>query len=120
VTHEGWALGRGPRRLHGLSAALAASLKFGEDGSKLLLVFDTSSRSGPPIHAGEDIAAAREKAVRVIEKLHGLRLSRAAELVEMAVEETLGTLPVLPARYSASAAASPYQVRPHHVEIRKT
>jgi putative transposase len=41
------------------------------------------------IHAGEDIAAAREKAIRVIEKLHGLRLSRAAELVEMAVEETL-------------------------------
>ena len=26
---------------------------------------------------------------RVIEKLHGLRLSRAAELLEMAVEETL-------------------------------
>src|SRR5215471_18710013 len=34
------------------------------------------------IHAGEDIAAAREKAIRVIEKLRGLRLSRAAELVE--------------------------------------
>src|SRR5262245_8395808 len=41
------------------------------------------------IHAGEDIAAAREKANRVIEKLRGLRLSRAAELVETAVEETL-------------------------------
>jgi transposase-like protein len=41
------------------------------------------------IHASEDIAAAREKAVRVIEKLRGLRLSRAAELVETAVEETL-------------------------------
>src|SRR5215471_15761515 len=41
------------------------------------------------IHAGEDIAAAREKAIRVIEKLRGLRLSRAAELVETAVEETL-------------------------------
>src|SRR5499427_9163096 len=41
------------------------------------------------IHASEDIAAAREKAIRVIEKLRGLRLSRAAELVEMAVEETL-------------------------------
>jgi transposase-like protein len=41
------------------------------------------------IHAGEDIAAAREKAIQVIEKLRGLRLSRAAELVEMAVEETL-------------------------------
>src|SRR5262249_47960814 len=33
--------------------------------------------------------AAREKAIRVIEKLHGLRLARAAELVEAAVEETL-------------------------------
>src|ERR1700741_4143827 len=41
------------------------------------------------IHAGEDIAAAREKATRVIEKLRGLRLARAAELVEAAVEETL-------------------------------
>ena len=41
------------------------------------------------IHAGEDIAAAREKAIRVIEKLRGLRLSRAAELVEAAIEETL-------------------------------
>jgi hypothetical protein len=28
------------------------------------------------IHAGEDVAAAREKAIRVIEKLRGLRLSR--------------------------------------------
>ena len=41
------------------------------------------------IHAGEDIVAAREKAIRVIEKLRGLRLTRAAELVEAAVEETL-------------------------------
>ena len=39
------------------------------------------------IHAGEDLAAAREKANRVIEKLRGLRLSRAAELVEAAIEE---------------------------------
>ena len=41
------------------------------------------------IHASEDLAAAREKANRVIEKLRGLLLSRAAELVETAVEETL-------------------------------
>ena len=41
------------------------------------------------IHAGEDIAAARQKAVQVIEKLRGLRLTKAAELVETAVEETL-------------------------------
>jgi transposase-like protein len=41
------------------------------------------------IHASEDVAAAREKAIRVIEKLRGLRLARAAELVEAAVEETL-------------------------------
>src|SRR6188474_2751410 len=41
------------------------------------------------IHASEDIAAAREKVIRVIEKLRGLRLARAAELVEAAVEETL-------------------------------
>src|SRR5689334_17251211 len=41
------------------------------------------------IHAGEDITAARQKAVQVIEKLRGLRLTKAAELVETAVEETL-------------------------------
>ena len=33
--------------------------------------------------------AAREKAVRVIDKLRGLRLVKAAELAEAAVEETL-------------------------------
>ena len=41
------------------------------------------------IHAGEDIAAARQKAGQVIEKLRGLRLTAAAQLVEGAVEETL-------------------------------
>jgi putative transposase len=41
------------------------------------------------IHASEDIVAAREKAVRVIEKLRASRLTRAAELAEAAVEETL-------------------------------
>jgi putative transposase len=41
------------------------------------------------IHASEDIMAAREKAVRVVEKLSALRLTRAAELVGAAVEETL-------------------------------
>jgi putative transposase len=46
------------------------------------------------IHAGEDIAAARQKAVQVTEKLRGLRLTKAAELVETAVEETLAYRPV--------------------------
>ena len=41
------------------------------------------------IHASEDLVAAREKAIRVIDKLRALRLIRAAELVEAAVEETL-------------------------------
>jgi transposase-like protein len=41
------------------------------------------------IHASEDIVAARGKAVQVIEKLRALRLTRAAELVETAFEETL-------------------------------
>src|ERR1051325_7641514 len=41
------------------------------------------------IHASEDILAAREKASRVIEKLRALRLTKAAELAETAVEETL-------------------------------
>ena len=34
------------------------------------------------IHASEDVVAAREKAIRVIYKLRGLHLTRAAELVE--------------------------------------
>src|SRR5262245_33872740 len=41
------------------------------------------------IHASEDVVAAREKAIRVIEKLRGLRLTKAAELAEAGVEETL-------------------------------
>ena len=41
------------------------------------------------IHASEDVAAAREKALQVIEKLRGLRLTKAAELMEAAFEETL-------------------------------
>jgi len=41
------------------------------------------------IHAGEDIVAARQKAVQVIKKMRGLRLANAAELVATAVEETL-------------------------------
>jgi hypothetical protein len=43
------------------------------------------------IHASEDIVAAREKAVRVIDKLRGLRLTKAAELAEAGVEEALTT-----------------------------
>ena len=67
------------------------------------------------IHASENIAAARQKAVRVIEKLRGLRLSRAAELAEAAVEETLtyyafpeehGDASVPTTRSSASCARS--------------
>jgi putative transposase len=41
------------------------------------------------IHASEDVVAAREKAIRVIERLHGFRLTRAAELAEAGVAETL-------------------------------
>jgi transposase-like protein len=41
------------------------------------------------IHASEDIAAAREKALRVVAKLRALRLTKAAELVETGVAETL-------------------------------
>jgi hypothetical protein len=45
------------------------------------------------IHAGEHLAAAREKAIRVIEKRSGLRLSRAAEPVEAAA---ISCRPILP------------------------
>jgi putative transposase len=41
------------------------------------------------IHASEDIVSAREKAFRVGAKLRDLRLTRAAELVESGIEETL-------------------------------
>jgi transposase-like protein len=41
------------------------------------------------IHASEDIVAPREKAILVIEKLLGLRLTRATELAEAGVEESL-------------------------------
>jgi putative transposase len=41
------------------------------------------------IHASEDVVAAREKALQVIEKLRALRLTKASELAEAAFEETL-------------------------------
>ena len=41
------------------------------------------------IHASEDIVAACEKAIRVIEKLRALQLTKAVELAEAAVEESL-------------------------------
>src|SRR5262245_2101339 len=41
------------------------------------------------IHAGEDIAAARDKALAVVAKLRASRLSKAAALVETGVAETL-------------------------------
>jgi putative transposase len=59
------------------------------------------------IHAAsEDIAAAREKAVLVIEKLRASHLARAAELaeVEVAVEETR---PITPFRRSTGDASAP-------------
>jgi len=57
------------------------------------------------IHASEDLAATREKAIRVIEKLRGLRLSRAAELVEAAVEERHS--PITPSRRSTGGGFAP-------------
>jgi len=53
------------------------------------------------IHAGEDIVAARQKAVQVIEKMRGLRLANAAELVATAVEETLAYYAAHPNQQSA-------------------
>jgi mutator family transposase len=41
------------------------------------------------IHTSEDIAAAREKALQVLEKLRALRLTTAAELAAATFEETL-------------------------------
>lgn len=41
------------------------------------------------IHAQEDAKAAKEKALRVVEKLRTMRLARAAEIVETGIAETL-------------------------------
>jgi hypothetical protein len=46
------------------------------------------------IHASEDIVAAREKAIGVIEKLRAPQQTKAAELAEAAVEVTLTGFPV--------------------------
>lgn len=50
------------------------------------------------IHAQEDRNAALEKARSVVEKLHKMKLKKAAELVEKAIEETL-TYMVFPSQY---------------------
>jgi len=55
------------------------------------------------IHASEDLVAAREKAIRVIEKLRALRLIRAAELVEDRGDADLLRLP------GGALAAYPHQ-----------
>jgi hypothetical protein len=68
---------------------LAAGCDRGERARILGICEGAKEDKTGAIHASEDLAAAREKAIRVIEKLRGLRLSRAAELVEAAVEETL-------------------------------
>ena len=47
------------------------------------------SRMLKAIHAQEDLAAARDKARAVAEKLKDMRLKKAAELVESSVEQTL-------------------------------
>ena len=41
------------------------------------------------IHAAEDVQAARDKARQVVSKLRGQRLTKAAELVEASIDETL-------------------------------
>lgn len=41
------------------------------------------------IHAQESLDAAREKAGRIVEQLHAMRLRKAAEWLEENIEETL-------------------------------
>jgi hypothetical protein len=57
------------------------------------------------IHAGEDIVAARQKAVQVIAKLRALRLTNAAELVATRGRGDVGLL-----RLPGGALAA----HPHH------
>jgi len=54
------------------------------------------------IHTSEDVVAAREKAIRVIEKLHGFRFTKAVDLAEAGVAETL-----TPFQRSTGGASAP-------------
>lgn len=63
-------------------------------GLSLRAIFRVGGRcsfraSAAAIHAAEDVAAAREKARQVVAKLRDHRLTKAAELVDSGIEETL-------------------------------
>ncbi|MGE0852683.1 MAG: IS256 family transposase [Hyphomicrobiaceae bacterium] len=64
------------------------------------------------IDASEDIAAAREKALRVVAKLRALRLTKAAELVETGVAETLAYYQFPEAHWRRVRTNNPLSVRP--------
>ena len=57
------------------------------------------------VNSRRRIVVAREKAVRVIEELRGLRLTTAAERVAATVEEMLAYWPIRPSRRSIGGAS---------------
>jgi hypothetical protein len=64
------------------------------------------------IHAGKDILAARQKAVQVIEKMRGLRLINAAELVAIAQRDAVPLTATYPRRARSVACRLQHQSAP--------
>jgi hypothetical protein len=61
------------------------------------------------IHAQEDAQAAKEKARQVVEKLHAMRLIRAAEIVENGIDETLSYYSLPPERWHCIKTSNPLE-----------
>jgi transposase-like protein len=61
------------------------------------------------IHAQEDAKAAKEKALQVVEKLRAMRLSRAAEIVENGIDETLSYYAMPPEHWRCLRTNNPLE-----------
>ena len=61
------------------------------------------------IHAQEDVKAAQEKALQVIEKLRAMRLAKAAEIVEAGIDETLSYYAMPPEHWRCLRTNNPLE-----------
>jgi putative transposase len=61
------------------------------------------------IHAQEDAKAAKEKALQVVEKLHAMRLAKAAEIVEAGIDETLSYYSMPPEHWRCLRTNNPLE-----------
>jgi transposase-like protein len=61
------------------------------------------------IHAQEDAKAAKEKALRVVEKPRAMRLARAAEIVEAGIDETLSYYELPPEHWRCLRTNNPLE-----------